>query len=81
MLSIGLSIPSTRFPLMEPKWEFTALSHEPGAICTWEPGESGWGAIAIAFYQPTNTHPHACWVHMHALGYIRAPEARSGVKP
>jgi hypothetical protein len=41
MVSIGLAIPRTRFPSVEPTWEFTPLSHEPGAICMWEAGESG----------------------------------------
>jgi hypothetical protein len=41
MVSIGLAIPRTRFPSVELTWEFTPLSHEPGAICTWEAGESG----------------------------------------
>jgi hypothetical protein len=48
MVSICLAIPSTRFPPVEPMWEFTPLSHEPGTICTWEAGESGREAIAIA---------------------------------
>jgi hypothetical protein len=47
MVSTGLTIPRTRFPSVEPTWEYTPLSHESGAICTWEAGESGWGAIAI----------------------------------
>jgi hypothetical protein len=58
MLSIGLANPSTRFPPMEPTCEFTPLSHEPEAICMWEAGESGRGAIAIASHQPTNIHAH-----------------------
>jgi hypothetical protein len=58
MVSIYLAIPSTRFSPVEPTWEFTRLSHEPGAIRTWEAGESGWGAIAIVSHQPTNTHTH-----------------------
>jgi hypothetical protein len=52
MVSIGLAIPSTRFPSVEPTWEFTPRSHEPGAMCTWEAGESGRGAIASASHQP-----------------------------
>jgi hypothetical protein len=47
MVSTGLTIPRTRFPSVEPTWEYTPLSHESGAICTWEAGESGRGAIAI----------------------------------
>jgi hypothetical protein len=54
----GLAIPSTRFPSVEPTWEFTPLSHERGAICAWEAGESGRGAIDIASHQPTNTDAH-----------------------
>jgi hypothetical protein len=81
MVSIALAIPRTRFPSVEPTWEFTPLSHESGAICTWEARESGWGAIAIESHQPTK---HTC-THMlgrmHALGCMRAPEARSGAKP
>jgi hypothetical protein len=60
MVSIGLAIPRTRFPSVEPTWEFTPLSHEPGVICTWEAGESGRGAIAIGSHEPTNTHAHTC---------------------
>jgi hypothetical protein len=45
MVSIGLAILRTRFPPVEQIWEFTPLSHEPGAICTWEAGESGRGVI------------------------------------
>jgi hypothetical protein len=60
MVSIGLAIPRTRFPSVEPMWEITPLSHEPRAICTWEVGESGWGAIATGSHQPTNTHAHTC---------------------
>jgi hypothetical protein len=60
MVSIGLAIPRTRFSSVELTWEFTPLSHEPGAICTWEAGESGQGAIAIGSHQPTNTHAHTC---------------------
>jgi hypothetical protein len=55
MVSIGLAIPSTRFSSVELTWEFKPLSHEPGAICTWEAGESGRRAIAIGSHQPTNT--------------------------
>jgi hypothetical protein len=58
MVSIGLVIPSTRFSPMEPTWEFTPLSHEPGAICTREACESGRRAMAIASHQPTNTCKH-----------------------
>jgi hypothetical protein len=57
MVSIGLAIPSTRFPPVERTWKFTPLSHEPGAICTWETGETGQGAIAIASLNPP--------IHMH----------------
>jgi hypothetical protein len=63
MVSIGLAIPRTRFPSVEPTWEFTPLSHESGAICTWVARESGWEAIPIESHQPTNTHmlgTHAC---------------------
>jgi hypothetical protein len=81
MVSIGLAIPRTRFPSVEPKWESTPLSHEPGAICTWEACESGREAIAIGSHQPTNTHAHTYYVRMHALGCMQAPEARSGAKP
>jgi hypothetical protein len=47
MVSIGLAIPTTRFPPVEPTWEITPLSHEPGAICMWEVGESGPGAVSL----------------------------------
>jgi hypothetical protein len=59
MVSIGLAIPSTRFPPVEPTWEFPPLSHELGAICTWEAGQIGRGAIAIASLNaPTHMHTH-----------------------
>jgi hypothetical protein len=60
MVSIDFAIPRTRFPSVEPMWEFTPISHEPAAICTWEAGESGQEAIAIGSNQPTNTHAHTC---------------------
>jgi hypothetical protein len=61
MTSIGVAIPSTTFPPVEPTWEITPLSHEPGAICKWEVGETGWGDIAIASLNPpTHMHTHAC---------------------
>jgi hypothetical protein len=60
MVNKGLAMPSTRFPSVEPTWEFTPLSLELGAICTWEAGESSRGAVAIASHQPTNTHAHTC---------------------
>jgi hypothetical protein len=65
MLSIGLAIPSTRFLSVEPTWEFTPLSHESGAICTWEAGESGRGAIPIASLNPpTHMHTHVRYTCM-----------------
>jgi hypothetical protein len=60
MVSIGFAITSTSFPPVEPTWEFTPLNHEPGEIFTWEAGESGRGAIAIASHQPSNTDAHTC---------------------
>jgi hypothetical protein len=40
-------------------WEFTPLSHEPGAICTWQAGETSRGDIAIASLNPpTHMHTH-----------------------
>jgi hypothetical protein len=59
VVSIGLAISSTRFPPVEPTWEFPPLSHEPGAICTWEACQTGLGAIAIASLNPpTHIHTH-----------------------
>jgi hypothetical protein len=59
MVGIGLAIPSIRFPPVKPTWEFPPLSHEPGALCTWEAGQNDQGAIAIASLNPPthmNTH-------------------------
>jgi hypothetical protein len=59
MVSIGLAIPSIRFPPVESTWEFPPLSHELGAICTWETGQTGRRAIAIASLNPpTHMHTH-----------------------
>jgi hypothetical protein len=61
MAIIGLAIPSTRFPPMEPTWEFTPQSYESGAMCMWEAGETGRGAITIAIASlnpPTHMHTH-----------------------
>jgi hypothetical protein len=59
MVSICLAIPNTRFPPMEPTWEFTPLSYEPRAICMWEAGETSRGAIATASVNaPTHMHTH-----------------------
>jgi hypothetical protein len=59
MVSIGLAIPSIRFPPVEPTREFTRLSHEPEAIRTWEAGESGRGAIVLhPINPPTHMHTH-----------------------
>jgi hypothetical protein len=59
MVSIVLAISSIRFPPMEPTWEFPSLSHEMGAICMWEAGQTSRGAIAIASLNPpTHIHTH-----------------------
>jgi hypothetical protein len=71
MISIGLAIPSTRFPPLEPAWEFTPLSHEPGEICTWDACETGLGAIATTSVSPPKH------IHTHMLG----PHACSGLHP
>jgi hypothetical protein len=59
MVSIGLAIPSTISPPVELKSEFPPLSHEPGAICMWEAGQTGRGDIAIvSLNPPTHIHTH-----------------------
>jgi hypothetical protein len=79
MVSIGLAIPLTRFPSVEPTWEFTPLSHESGAICTWEAGESGQGAIAIEshhiFHVPTLGHTYTHMLGTHACKFSRVDDA------
>jgi hypothetical protein len=91
MVIIDLAIPSTRFPPVEPTWEFSTLSHESGAICTWEVGQTRRGAIAIAsLYRPPQIHTHVRSTHMlwvgsgppkHVLGRNPSLQPSRGLPP
>jgi hypothetical protein len=76
MESKGLPILTTRFPPVEPMWEFPPLSQEPNHRYTWKV-TSGTYLLHVPTHQYTYTHmlgQHTCF------GWIPLPRSSGGAR-